>query len=643
MIVNSTEGYWQKRKTKEKYLVTDQPGNFLLFLGVFISVVLGYSLRTFNTSRYLNDLVKQASQNIGSDWKVQFSGVRIYLREGFLPKIGLEVSDIQFSSESSCFLKPSGSVKNLRVPISILNLAFKKDYFSEVLLYDAKIEFKTSKYECDKNQKPKKVELVEPTKNKVSLIDKSKSVATQAEQKLKNIRVDRLELKFPEDHSKSLSLSNLVLENKSENPKIVSLKTKIDVSSWLNFSKEDLKVDVSGEYSEFPERILKLSILAGLREGHLTLSLMDRFDDNHFQLQVEAKNIPVQKILEIPQLKAEKNNYLKTGWLSFTGYSEGKNQNWFDSRMELKRLKYDGNFGEITSDEVILSNGFRKAFFESDFKLKFHKFSLDKFVEANRVTKVPEQINSLGELNGEVTFNSKKNAIAQGDLKNFSFYISSNGIRQIEKFDSLDFEAKYENQELQLLSKTILKQKKAIGELSFKVDYKNNLDLKAEFKDVPLTEESSRLLNLSDGGMLLSSLKLQAKGNIENLHIESRVKIPQIKHASMNLDKVDVEIQSVLNKSIQIALNVGVLQVNKPLQELMQKHDVTLLPEYQQIKFNYNSDYKTSKWRINTKNRWQAQGEWLANGEVVGELTEASKVQWLIKGTRDEPVFTRKN
>ena len=91
----------------------------------------------------------------------------------------------------------------------------------------------------------------------------------------------------------------------------MSLKTKIDVSSWLNFSKQDLKVDVNGEYSEFPERILKLSILAGLREGHLTLSLMDRFDDNHFQLQVDAKNIPVQKILEIPQLKSDKNNYLK--------------------------------------------------------------------------------------------------------------------------------------------------------------------------------------------------------------------------------------------------------------------------------------------------------------------------------------------
>lgn len=124
LIVNSTEGYWQKRKTKEKYLVTDQPGNFLLFLGVFISVVLGYSLRTFNTSRYLNDLVKQASQNIGSDWKVQFSGVRIYLREGFLPKIGLEVSDIQFSSESSCFLKPSGSVKKLKSSYFYIEFGF---------------------------------------------------------------------------------------------------------------------------------------------------------------------------------------------------------------------------------------------------------------------------------------------------------------------------------------------------------------------------------------------------------------------------------------------------------------------------------------------------------------------------------------
>jgi hypothetical protein len=639
--VNTPNDIWKKRKAKEKNLVTDQPGNFVLFLGIFVSLILGFALRSFTQSKFLNEAVKEATKNIGSEWDVSYDEVRIYLGDGWLPAIGLEIDNLVLKSNSDCYLRPKAIIENTKIPVSFVELLLHQNPFVEVKVKKINVEFSHSKPVC--NRKQNKAEIAKailPQKNRISLVDKVDSEERKPNQQLKVIKIDNIGIRFLDNSVPDFALNDLFIENKSDKPKILVLKTKIDLAPFFRANSSEVKTELNAEYSEFPERVIKVSVLGGLREGHFSLSLLNRIDDKKYQLQTEVKNIPIQKLIEVPYFNIKKEFVVKSGWISFSGYSEGDDYNWESSRLEFKRIKLDGEFGDITSEEIVFPSGLKKQ--PEKFVIQLNELKLDTFFDLNKLFKIPEQINTFGVLNGKIEYTHFDKINYNGSVEGLAFNFSGNSTRQVEKIDRLLFDGELNKEGFEFKSTEISHQGKVDGYVNLSLKKDKKFVLKSELKKISLSAKTSKLLTQKNEPILIDLFQLKAQGDKDATTIESKVLIGNIANEFVSLENVEATVNTKVNKEMTIKLKINKLYAEEKLRQRFVKDNVPILENYQQINLNYSSDYDKSSWKVTTGNKWNSSGSWNKMGAISGILS-IPKMEWVIQGTRDEPQLYQKS
>lgn len=129
---------------------------------------------------------------------------------------------------------------------------------------------------------------MEPKQNRIVLVDKNSSVASKSQHTVKKIILKNIQVHFLDGGYPGFELSDLQIENKSEKPKILVLKTKIDISSLFKAKTGEIKTELNAEYNEFPEKILKVNLLGSVREGHFSVSLLNRMEEK-IQIQADIK------------------------------------------------------------------------------------------------------------------------------------------------------------------------------------------------------------------------------------------------------------------------------------------------------------------------------------------------------------------
>ncbi len=632
---------WKKRIIKEKNLVTDQPGTIILFLGVVISVALGFTVRSLTQSKILNEVFAEATKNVGNDWKVSFGKVRVFLREGWLPSVGLEVDTLNLSSDSECYGKPSALFENAKIPISFFKLILFENPFSELQIGKINLVFSNSKPQCQ--QKTLISEMPNQNgsiKNKISLVDKIPVLQKKTNQQLRRVKAETVNISFKDKSVSDFSLSHLIIENKSDKPKIITLKTQIDLSVFLKSMSSEVKTELNVEYSEFPEKLIKINILGGIREGHFSVSLLNRLDEKKYQIQSEVKNLPLQKIVEIPFLKIKEDMLVKSGWISFSGYSEGNNEQWETSRLELKRVKIDGKFGDITSDEIIFPGGVRNP--PEPFFVQINNLNLDTFFEVTKLLKTPDQIYSFGILNGNIRYVDDNKITYQGRLEGLAFNFSSNGLRQNEKINRISFAGDYSKDSINFRSTEIFHLNEIPGFLNLAIKKDNYFVLTSELQKITLSPKTSKLLTHKDTPLVIDKFYFKASGNKNTVSMNSRIDIEFIANDYLSLSKMETTIHSEVNKEIQIQVKASKLGVEEKLAKYFSKLGIPLLQNYSQVNLNYTSDYDKSLWKLTTANKWKTSGGWNHQGVLTGNLS-VPKMEFVIQGSRDEPQFHQKS
>lgn len=639
--MNTPKDVWKKRIIKEKNLVTDQPGAFILFLGVFISVALGFTVRSLTQSKILNEVFAEATKNIGNEWKVSFGQVKVFLREGWLPSVGLEIDNLTLSSDSECYGKPSALIENAKIPISFFNLILFENPFSELQIQKINLAFVNSKPQChQKTLHSERLNQNSSFKNKISLVDKIPVLPKKTNQQLRRVKVETVNVSFKDKSISDFSLSHLIIENKSDKPKIITLKTQIDLSIFLKSMSSEVKTELNIEYSEFPEKLVKVNILGGVREGHFSISLLNRLDEKKYQIQSEVKNLPIQKIMEIPFLNIKEDMLVKSGWVSFSGYSEGSNEQWETSRLELKRVKIDGKFGDITSDEIIFPRGIRRQ--PDPFYIQINNLNLDTFFEVTKLLKTPDQIYSFGILNGNIRYADDNKITYQGRLEGLAFNFSSNGLRQNEKINRISFAGDYTKDSINFRSTEIFHLNEIPGFLNLSIKKDKYFILTSELQKISLSPKTSKLLTHKDTPLVIDKLFFKATGNKNTVSMNSRIDIESIANDYLSLSKLETTIHSEINKEIQIHVKAAKLGVEEKLVRYFSKFGIPLLPNYSQVNLNYSSDYDKSLWKLITANKWKTSGGWNHQGVLTGNLM-IPKMEFVIQGSRDEPQFHQKS
>ena len=265
-----------RRPIKENDLVSEQPGFFILFVGLIFSVVVGLSIRTAAQSDWFRGRLTEAIANVGTDWRIQHGTVGLYFKDGITPTIGLYANDVKIASESSCYMKSGGFAQRVKIPLSLVKYIIDGQLVSEIEIQDFKIEITERTPVCDR---PSVVNgagaagVESKKKNQITIVDRVEKSSLRNE--IERVRINRLEIFYPDEKYDYFSLKDIVIENRSSHPKILFMEGDLDLAPFVKTAEGKASANLKIEYNEFPEKIIKSNLLGSLREGFFSAQLVN--------------------------------------------------------------------------------------------------------------------------------------------------------------------------------------------------------------------------------------------------------------------------------------------------------------------------------------------------------------------------------
>lgn len=571
-----------RRPTRERNLVSDQPGFFILFLGLFFAVIVGASIRTATQSDWFHDKLKEAIANVGKDWRIEHGAVELYLKDGLRPAIGVSIADVKIASESRCFMKSGGFAQKIKIPLSLINYFVDGQLVSEIDIEGFKIAI-TEPYTPGSNHCSAEEAVVElpskgeiKRKNQITIVDKVER--SQMKNEIQLIRINKLEIYYPHEKYDYVLMKDIVITNKSVHPKILLFEGNVDLKPILKTGESKAMASLKIEYNEFPEKIIKSNLLGSLREGFFSLQLVNRLDDDRFQLQSELKNVSLSLLKgfidEIP-----KDLNLKSNWLSAKLYSEGSSRTVGSSSIQLKEMLVNGDLGEISVETLQFPNGFLKG--PNDFEVKMRGLNLSKIVELVPTIIVPKQIESLGVLDGEVRVSNNSSVILNGRLSSVELVFSANGVRKTEKLtvekivggwkkNNSSARLTIESDELRIDNRSL------DGFFRFKSDDMRHFNLETHLRNVQLSPSVSELVTGSETPFVFDDVTIKASGNKELVHYKVAGKIKSFFHQYLDAFNLAFSISGSANEGQEIEIKADQLQFTDEMQKVLTRFDIAI-------------------------------------------------------------------
>ncbi len=622
-----------RRPIRENDLVSEQPGFFILFLGFIFAVAVGFSIRTAAQSDWFHIKLKEAIDNVGKDWRIEYGEVGLYFKDGLRPTVGIFADGVKIASASRCLMKSGGFAQKVKIPLSLINYLIDGQLVSEIEIENFKIEITEKKPVCNtvdvsadlKSETPERKK-----KNQISIIDRVER--SQLKNEIQKVKINRLEIYYPHEKFDYFVIKDIVVTNKSTHPKIIYLEGNVDLNPILKTAEGQATASLKIEYNEFPEKIIKSNLLGSLREGFFSLQLVNRLDDEKFQIQSELKNVSLSLLKgflnEIP-----KELNLKSNWLSLKFDSEGSMQSLGTSQARWKDFLVNGDLGEITVDELNFPNGFQKPW--ESFEIKLHGIDLSKIADLVPSIEMPKQIESLGTLSGKLKVTSDSAVSAFGQLNGVEVVFSANGVRKTEKLNIDNITGNWSKNRLDIGSRELrIDNKMTSGFFNFKSNDLKTFDFESQFKNLELSSSVSELVTGAEQSLLFDELSLKVSGRKKEVHYKANGKIKSLSHKYAEVQGVTFNVQGSAGDRQEIEVKADQLYYNKDLVSVLTRFDIEIPAENNKVKVKFSKLASQVQLKFEASSGVKFSAILENENEVAGVLSSKNK-EWKIYGTRD--------
>lgn len=643
MPYNRDQYKTDRRPIREYDLVSEQPGSFVLFLGLFFSIIVGLSIRTAAGSDWFHSRLSEAINNIGKDWQIEHGPVGLYFKNGITPAIGVYIENVKIISESKCFMKSGGFAQKIKIPLSLINYLVSGQLVSEIEVEGFKIEVSEKAFECNTAElasAPSR-ELEKRKKNQISIVDRVERPELRNE--IQRVHIDKLEVYFPNSkYSGKLDyfvLSNTVITNKSSHPKILFLESSLDLNSFLKTSEAQAVGSLKIEYNEFPEKIIKSNLLGSLREGFFSIQLVNRLDDEKFQFQSELKNVSLLLLKGIID-DIPKGLNLKSNWLSLKLYSEGSSRDIGHSTVQIKDVLINGDLGEVSAGDIRFPMGLAEG--PSPFELLISEINVSKIAVLIPDFVVPKQIENLGTLGGKIKIESKTSASLEAQLNGLQLVFSANGIRKNEKINLDKIAGEWKKNKLNIESHALYSDNnKWDGYLKFKSNDMKVFSLESQLKSVQLSQSVSELMTASSAALIFDELSIRVNGNKEQMNYRASGKVKSFSHKYLLATNLDFWIIGSTDKVQELDIKADHMQYTESMQKLFEQYSIVLpvLDSKPRLKLYQNND----SWHLKFDSMGNVRlNAIMAVGEIINGDLKTKEYEWKIYGTRNDIKINKK-
>lgn len=622
-----------RRPIKENDLVSEQPGFFILFIGVVFSVIVGLSIRTAAQSNWFRARLTEAISNVGKDWRIQHGTVGLYFQDGIKPAIGLFANDVKIASESSCYMKSGGFAQRVKIPISIIKYLIDGQLVSEIDIQDFKIEI-TEKTPFCNTKGPVNGSSFGATgtgkKNQITIVDRVEKSSLRNE--IERVRINRLEIYYPHTRYDYFSLKNIVIENRSSQPKILFMEGDVDLNPLIKSADEKKFANLKIEYNEFPERIIKSNLFGSLREGFFSVQLVNRLEDKKFQLQAELKNVSLSFLKNFAD-EIPKDINFKSNWISMKLYVEGLVDSLATSTADVKEIMVNGDLGEFSVENINFAHGVGHE--PNSFDLKMKGANLSKIFMMNAGGKIPDQFESMGYLDGQVSYLAENEIKLNGAVKDIEVVFSVNSNRKTEVININKLTGMWDKKRLQLEATEIKNEQGSIdGSIHVKTENLKSFEFDALLKNVKLADDVSELVTGVDVPLVVDEVGLKWQGSAPAINYKAQGKMKSISHRYFDMANVVFSVVGSANKNQEIEVKGDRWQNTETMRSTLIPFGLELPAMINKPKIRIIQGSDGAQLKIDSQSAFRMNATFVGGGNVNGAITLKDQ-EWKIYGTRD--------
>ncbi|MFN8847065.1 MAG: hypothetical protein ACK5V3_09085 [Bdellovibrionales bacterium] len=381
-----------KKKPIEK-LVAEQNGGRQFWMGIFISVFLGFVLRAYFSPQNIHNFLVKATASVGSDVQISWSNARLQLREGLLlPRLALEIENFQLVSIDPCAGEPILFSKKVEVPIQIFNWISNQKPIQSLNLMDSFLEFRTA-LQC-RLDKIKEVPQPNASVQKAVRMRAKNEVQSRPPLVLREFNFEKIKIRHPKLPS-DWTINQFGIEVIENQPWYVTLRAQFPIPET---DSVDSLVQIYSTYKEFPTPRFDIDIKGHWREGHFTAKGNWNLDQKTWKLQSQFDHFPLQ-FLKIISLKAKTpwNWPDHPMWFTFSLDAEDKVQDLSQTQLLLRGVRIEGDLGELKVPDLRIIG--LKPLKVEPFVFQADQIQLDKVFSKQFTSQAPVQ--SLGIMTGQ--------------------------------------------------------------------------------------------------------------------------------------------------------------------------------------------------------------------------------------------------
>lgn len=627
-----------RRPIKENDLVSEQPGFFILFLGLFFSLIVGLSVRTAAQSNWFHSRLREAIANVGSEWRIQHGEVGLYFKDGIKPTIGLYADDVKIASESSCYMKSGGFAQRVRIPLSLIKFIIDGQLVSEIEIQDFKIEITERSPVCHNvnvvTEEAQKTDTKK--KNQITIVDRVERNALRNE--LERVKINKLEIYYPDEKFSYFMMKDIVIENRSVHPKILFLEGEVDLAAFVKTNDGLQSANLKIEYNEFPEKIIKSNLLGSLREGFFSLQLVNRIDDKKFQLQAELKNVSLSLLKNIaPDLPKDVN--LKSNWLSTKVYVEGLVDSMPTSTVEIKDVVVNGDLGEFSIDDMVFPAGIKNK--PSPFIVNLRGVELSKMLRLAPQSELPDQLESLGVFNGSIAVSDNQQKL-EGKISDLGLVFSSKGVRKIEKIEIGSIKGEMKKTHLSMETQDIQNEGGKIqGSIKLKSEDLKSFNLDASLKDMRLSSDVAELITGTDSTFVIDELTLKASGGKKMSSYKASGKIKTLSHELFKAENLIFLVNGNSDLNQEVEIKAERFENSEKFQSILANNSLNLPVVVTKPRLKLARHGNETQLKIDAQTPIRVSAVLNRDGSLVGSLSVKDQ-EWNVNGTRNNFRFDKK-
>jgi hypothetical protein len=404
------------KKTVEK-LVAEQKGGRHFWIGIFISILLGFTIRAYISPQNIHRYLIKATQSVGSEVQISWSQASLKLRKGlFLPRLTLEIENFQLVSIDSCAGEPILFSKKVDVPVQILSWISTGKPLESLYLIDSFLEFRTS-LQCRQKevsdspikklsvQKAVRIKAKDELQNRPPLVLKGfyfEKIKIRHPQLVNDWMIDRFEVQVLENQP-----WNVILQAQFPIPETDSVDSL--VKTYLN-------------YKEFPTPQLDINVKGHWREGNFEAQGDWDLSQQSWKLKSKFNHFPIQFLKIIAQkAKAPWNWPNDPMWFSFDLEAEDRVKDLSRLQLLLRGVHIEGDLGELKVPDLRIVG--LKPLKVEPFVFQAEAIQLDKIL--SKQFKMQKPLESLGVMTGQGQWIAQNEFRFSGEFDNIKLQFPS--------------------------------------------------------------------------------------------------------------------------------------------------------------------------------------------------------------------------